>query len=136
MNASNQGFRAETDDQLEKKVGQNQLQHFTGADQRCQGVELPKGVMLRYNMAESMYFYLETLVDKGRIQTSVFASDSPYDKKKSFIGEVGTPMFDDNADAVHLQKVEKAVRDWITFVSAAAVNDSQTFSSFSMNKPQ
>jgi hypothetical protein len=128
-----ESFKAETDDQLVSKIGNNQLQHFTGADRRCQGVELPQGVMLRYNAAESMFFFLETTVDKGKIKTNVYASDSPYDKKKSFIGEVNTAMFEEDADMVHLTKVEKSVRDWVQFVSVSTDED-QPFSSFSMDK--
>ena len=133
MSDFNNNFNKETDDQLANKVGHNQLQHFTEKDTRCQGVELPQGVMLRYNTANSMYFFLETSVDKGKIKTNVYASDTPYDKKKSFIGDVTTPMFEDNADAVHLEKVEKAVRDWISFVTVDTDSDNP-FSSFSMGK--
>jgi hypothetical protein len=125
-------FPKETDDQLITKQAQTQLQHFTGADRRCQGVELPQGVMLRYNAAESMFFFLETQVEKGKIKTNVYASDSPYDKKKSFIGDVTTAMFEEDADVLHLQKVEKAVRDWVQFVSPSS--EDQPFSSFSMDK--
>ncbi len=126
-------FNAETDDQLVSKMSNNQLAHFTGADRRCKGVEMPQGVMLRYNAAESMFFFLETTVIQGKIRTNVYASDSPYDKKKSFIGEVNTAMFEEDADMVHLQKVEKSVRDWVQFVSVATDED-QPFSSFSMDK--
>ena len=93
-----------------------QAAHFQSADPRCRSLELPEGVLLRYTVARSLYFYLRSGVDDGKITTSVYASDSPYERQKALIGEVRTPMFEPHADANHLRKVEKLVRAWVNFV--------------------
>ena len=98
-------------------VGRSQLQHFTGADRRCRGLELPEGVLLRFTMSQALYFYLRTGAESGHIVTRVFASDSPYDRQKTEIGTVRTPMFEPQAEHGHIEKVECLVRDWVDFVS-------------------
>ncbi|MEK6233281.1 MAG: hypothetical protein N2C14_01065, partial [Planctomycetales bacterium] len=73
-NRQERQFLAEVEDDEEtaSKVSENQLANFTEDNDKCAGVQLPKGVMLRYNLAESLYFYLETNVDGGRLKTVVF----------------------------------------------------------------
>lgn len=114
------------------QANQNQLTHFT--ERKCQGVELPEGVLLRYTQGDNpMYFFLRTSCIGGKIITNIFASDNPYEKEKSAIGELKTAMFEEDADVLHLEKVEKAVRDWIVFVSPSGDSD-EPFASFSMDK--
>ena len=98
------------------EVNRNQLEHFTQNDARCRGVQLPEGVMLRYTLSHSLYFYLRTLIKEGMITTRVFASDTPYDRQKSGIGEVITPMFEPNADETHLKKLDQMLQSWVDFV--------------------
>jgi hypothetical protein len=93
-----------------------QVTHFQNADPRCRSLELPEGVLLRYTQARALYFYLRSGVEDGKIATSVYASDSPYERQKALIGDVRTPMFEPHADASHLRKVEKLVRAWVDFV--------------------
>lgn len=119
------------DEEQASAANHNQLAHFT--ERKCQGVELPEGVLLRYNQGnEPMYFFLRTTVIQGKICTSIYASDNPYEKEKSAIGELKTAMFEEDADVLHLEKVEKAVRDWIMFVSPSEDN-AEPFASFSMD---
>ena len=99
------------EDKVVNKVTTDQLQHFANGQSGVHGIELPKGVMLRYNLASALYFFLETGVNDGDIRTCVFASDSPYDKvNRVLVSEVRTPMFQDNANETHSTKVEDAVR--------------------------
>jgi hypothetical protein len=93
-----------------------QLQHFRDADPRCRALQLPEGIMLRYTLSEALYFYLRTGTRDGKIVTRVFASNSPYDRTKTGIGEVSTPMFDAHADFQHFKKLEGLLRAWIDFV--------------------
>lgn len=113
-------------------VARTQIQQFTTDDRRCKAVELPKGVMLRYNLAESLYFFLETNVEHGAILTTVNASNSPYEKmNRVLVSEVSTPMFEPNANETHLKRVEQAVRDWVDFVSEdLPMNEEKQFTSF------
>jgi hypothetical protein len=46
----------------------------------------------------------------------VFASDSPYDRQKTGIGSVVSPMFEPDADYNHLMRLERLIRDWVEFV--------------------
>ena len=123
------------EDKVVNKVTTDQLQHFANGQSGVHGIELPKGVMLRYNLASALYFFLETGVNDGDIRTCVFASDSPYDKvNRVLVSEVRTPMFQDNANETHSTKVEDAVHDWVRFVSEdIEVDESQPFTSFQMD---
>jgi len=93
-----------------------QVQHFRNANPNCRALELPEGIMLRYTLAEALYFYLRTTVKDGKIVTRVFASDSPYDRLKTGIGEVLTPMFEIGADMNHFKKLEELLHAWVNFV--------------------
>jgi hypothetical protein len=104
------------DDQVLVEVNRYQLEHFTGGDPRCRGLELPEGLMLRYALSRSLYFYLRTAVKEGKVTTRIFASDTPYERQKSPVGEVSTPMFEPRADATHLDKVERLLYAWVDFV--------------------
>jgi hypothetical protein len=104
------------DDRVLIEVTKHQLEHFTQSDPRCRGMQLPEGLLLRYTLSRALYFYLRTGVRDGKICTRIFASDSPYDRQKSFIGELLTPMFELRADHTHLRKVEKLLYDWVDFV--------------------
>jgi hypothetical protein len=104
------------DEKIVVDITRTQLQRLTDADPRCRGLELPEGLMLHYALAHSLYFYLRTAVKDGMITTRVYASDSPYDRQKSHVGEVKTPMFTPQADAVHLDKVQQLLYAWVDFV--------------------
>jgi len=103
-------------DRLVVEAVRNQLQHFSKADPPCRSFELPEGVLLRCNLARSLYFFLKTLVLDGKIFTRVFATDNPYERQKACIGELATPMFEIQADRVHLEKLEHRLRAWVDFV--------------------
>lgn len=111
----------------------SQVQHFRDADPRCRAMQLPEGVLLRYTLSQSLYFYLRSGVNDGHITTRVFASDSPYDRKKADIGEVRTPMFAPQADETHLHKLEQLLRSWIDFVKDAQ-DVEQDFRSFELGE--
>ncbi len=117
------------EDRVVVRINRTQLQHFIDADPRCRGLELPEGLMLRYTLTHSLYFYLRTGTNDGNITTRVYASDSPYDRQKSNIGEVKTPMFESWADAHHLNKVERLLYAWVDFVKdeADAAEDFRSF---------
>jgi hypothetical protein len=93
-----------------------QLEHFRRSDPPCRGVQLPDGILLRHTLSRSLYFYLRTKVEDGKINTCVYASDSPYDRQKTTIGEVSTSIFIEGADDLQLEKLEKLLRDWVYFV--------------------
>ena len=94
-----------------------QLELLRRADPRCRVLELPEGVLLRYALAQSLYFYLRSRVEDGKLTTRVWASDSPYDRQKAHVGDVLTPMFSEQADANQLRKVLALLRDWVRFVA-------------------
>src|SRR5262245_48768021 len=102
--------------EIVRDATRQQLEHFRGADPRCRVMQLPEGILLRYTLSEALYFYLRTAAADGKIITRVFASDSPYDPKKSGIGEVATPMFEPHAEVTHLRKLEGLLRGWVNFV--------------------
>jgi hypothetical protein len=115
---------------------QTQLRYFQQADPRCRGLQLPEGILLRYTLAQALYFYLRTGVAEGKIRTRVYASDSPYDRMNSDIGEVATPMFESHADAKHLRKLERLLREWVEFVKDEPDLD-EPFTSFPIDdQPQ
>ena len=107
----------------------SQVQHFRAADPRCRALQLPEGIMLRYTMAEALYFYLRTGARDGKIVTRVFASNSPYDRLKTGIGEVATPMFEPHAEYNHFKSLEKLLRSWIDFIREDPGNE-ECFRSF------
>src|SRR5687767_5424493 len=113
---SQDDFSPTSEDRVVVEVNRHQIQHFTEADARCRALELPEGIMLRYNLTESLFFYLKTGVQNGAIITRAFASDTPYERQKTPIGEVRTPMFEAGADRVHLEKVEQLLYSWVEFV--------------------
>src|SRR5437660_6887142 len=94
-----------------------QLEQLRQADPRCRVMEMPDGVLLRYTLAQSLYFYLRSRVEDGKLTTRVWASDSPYDRQKAHVGDVLTPMFSEQADANQLRKVLALLRDWVRFVA-------------------
>jgi hypothetical protein len=104
------------DEQIIVEVIGSQLQHFQKINPPCRGLELPDGVLLRHTQSRSLFFYLRTTVDNGKIKTQIFASDSPYDRQKAGIGSVVTPMFEAQADYQHLAKLERLIREWVDFV--------------------
>jgi hypothetical protein len=104
------------EENLVTEFTQSQLQHFREADPRCRALQLPEGIMLRYTLSEALYFYLRSGVRDGKIVTRVFASDSPYDRLKTGIGQVLTPMFEAGADLNHFHKLERLLHAWVDFV--------------------
>ena len=118
-------------DPILNQIHHNHIQRLTESDSRCRALQLPEGIMLRYNLTESLFFYLRTAVREGKIMTRIFASDSPYDPQRTAIGEVSTPMFETQADDVHLEKVKGMLYAWVDFVSQAP-ESGEDFQSFSM----
>jgi hypothetical protein len=110
-----------------------QLQHFRNSDPPCLGLQLPDGILLRHTRSRSLYFYLRTRIDDGKIKTQVYASDSPYERQRASLGEVSTPMFDGEADANHLEKLEGLLRDWVDFVREQPMTI-QEFQGFDLNQ--
>ena len=105
------------DDQVVVEVISHQLEHFRNLEPPCRGMELPDGIILRHTLSRSLYFYLRTRVEDGKIKTQVFASDSPYDRQKTSIGSVITAMFEHRSDHEHLEKLEVLIRRWVEFVT-------------------
>jgi hypothetical protein len=120
------------DDQVVIEVISHQLEHFRHIEPPCRGMELPDGVILRHALSRSLYFYLKTRVEDGKIKTQVFASDSPYDRQKASIGSVITPMFEHSSDQAHLEKLETLIRQWVEFVQDQP-DLGQDFHSFRVN---
>ena len=118
---------------LALQTTRSQLQHFPAADPRCRALQLPEGVLLRYTLAQALYFYLRTGVAEGKLRTRVYASDSPYDRTKTDIGEVTTPMFEPQADPAHLGKLERLLRGWVEFVRDGPDPDAP-FTSFAVHE--
>jgi hypothetical protein len=114
---------------LSEHVHRTQLEHFSESDPRCRVLQLPDGVLLRYTLSQALYFYLRTTIRDGKIFTRVYSSDSPYDRQKAAIGDVATPMFEAQADYVHLKKIEKLLRGWVEFVgeSGDSLNEFMSF---------
>ena len=129
MNSVGGNGSASSDDRIVVEVINNQLQHFRNIEPPCRGMELPDGVLLRHTRSRSLYFYLKTVVEDGKIKTQIHASDSPYDRQKARIGSVMTPMFEPRADVIHMQKLEQLIRNWVEFVEEQpdSVQDFQTF---------
>ena len=114
------------------EVISTQLQHFTSTDPPRRGVQLPDGILLRHSPSASLFFYLRTRVEDGKIRSRVFASDSPYDRQKAEIGAVDTSMFDPGADQVHLEKLEALLQSWVDFVGKD-IDGGRDFQSFVVN---
>jgi hypothetical protein len=112
---------------------QTQLRYFQAANPGCRALQLPEGILLRYTLAQALYFYLRTGVAEGKIRTRVYASDSPYDRVKTDIGEVTTPMFERHADEQHLGKLKQLLSSWVAFVKDEPDLD-QPFTSFPMHQ--
>lgn len=106
----------DTNDDRVVEVTRHQLQHFTRSDPPCHAMQLPDGVLLRHTRSSSLYFYLRTAITDGKLLTRIFASDSPYDRERAEIGMIRTPMFETDADRVHLGKIEETLRTWVGFV--------------------
>jgi hypothetical protein len=115
------------------EVNRTQLQHFKESDPRCRALQLPEGIMLRYNLSQSLFFYLRTGVADGKITTRVFATDSPYEWQKTSIGEVSTPIFEPRADLNHLEKVQRLLHTWVDFINATPESD-HDFKSFALKE--
>ena len=113
-----------------------QLRHFKNTVPPCRGMQLPDGVLLRHTQSQSLYFYLKTKVEDGKIATLIYASDSPYDRQKTNIGEVHTPMFDPEADAIHLRGLEGRIRQWVDFVAGEPSTDHEFQSFVLRDRPQ
>ena len=111
-----------------------QLEQLRQADPRCRVMEMPDGVLLRYTLAQSLYFYLRSRVEDGKLNTRVWASDSPYDRQKAHVGDVATPMFKPEAEANHMRRVLGLLRDWVRFVADEAQQDSE-FVAFHLHTP-
>ncbi|HEX5270330.1 MAG TPA: hypothetical protein VFW33_07585 [Gemmataceae bacterium] len=126
MDSSDQYFG---NDSRAYEITRNHLVHFTTSDARCRGVELPEGLLLRYTLTKALYFYLRTGIRDGKIFTRVYASDSPYDRQKSPIGDVSTPIFEPRADMAHLVKVQKLLHAWVEFVKESP-DDEVAFQNF------
>ena len=125
----------ELEAEVVERTAQTHLRRFQEADASCRGLQLPDGLLLRFNLADALFFYLRSGVADGKIFTRVFASDSPYDREKSFIGQVSTPMFEEMADSRHFQEVEKLVREWVEFVTTAP-DPARPFTTFAMGTRQ
>jgi hypothetical protein len=110
----------------------HQLQHFRNIDPPCRGMELPDGILLRHTRSRSLYFYLRTRVEEGKIQTQVYASDSPYERQKASIGSVITAMFEHRSDHAHVEKLEVLIRRWAEFIQED-VDPERDFESFQVN---
>lgn len=112
-----------SDDTILLEVNQSQLNYFTKADDKCRGLQLPEGILLRYNLAKSLYFYLRTSVEDGQVVTRVYSSDTPFEYRKCVIGEVATPLFDRaghqfdlEVDRKQVDKLRNLLTTWVTFV--------------------
>src|SRR5262249_23027981 len=90
------------DSEAAREAARTQFEHFRAVAPRCRVMQLPEGLLLRYTPVQALYFYLRTGASDGRIVTMIYASDSPYDPRKTTIGEARTPMFEDEADFKHL----------------------------------
>ena len=130
-----QGEVPEVDAGVVGRLASAQLEHFTGCDPRCRGMQLPEGILLRYTLSQSLYFYLRTTVKDGNIVTRLFASDSPYDWQKTCIGEVRTPMFEPHAESRHLTRVQHQLASWVDFVRDDR-EPGESFRAFTADGPQ
>jgi hypothetical protein len=121
------------DEHLVVDFTRSQLRHFREDYPQCRALQLPEGIMLRYTLAQSLYFYLRTGIKDGAITTRVFASDSPYDPHKAGIGEVATPIFEPQADFQHFEKLKRLLHAWVEFVDHNP-DQQQSFKSFNVSE--
>jgi hypothetical protein len=128
----NDNGKSGQNDEIVAEVIHTQLEYFGKINPPCRGLELPDGVLLRHTQSQSLYFYLRTLVDNGKIKTLVFATDSPYDRQKANIGSVVTPMFEPGCEVNHLGKLEVLIRGWVDFVIVQPDQEND-FSSFKLD---
>jgi hypothetical protein len=128
----NENAKNSPNDELVAEVINTQLEHFRKISPPCRGMELPDGVLLRHTQSQSLYFYLRSYVDNGKLKTVVYATDSPYDRQKANIGTVITPMFEAGCDAKHLEKLEQLIREWVEFV-VVQPDQERDFSSFKID---
>ena len=129
MNPTSENGMDSADKTIVVEVINHQLEHFRHIDPPCRGMELPDGVLLRHTRSRSLYFYLKTGIEDGKIKTQIYASDSPYDRQKAGIGTVTTAMFEAQSDRVHLGRLERLIREWVEFVDDEpdSGRDFQTF---------
>jgi hypothetical protein len=125
----NQNTGKPEDRDITVEVIHTQLEHFRNANPPCRGLQLPDGLLLRHTISRALYFYLRTKVEDGKITTSIYASDSPYERQKANIGEVSTSMFVERADDIQFEKLEKLLREWVDFVQDEPGTD-QEFQGF------
>lgn len=101
-------------------LAQYQLQHFTSIEPKCKGVELAEGILLRYRSEKPLFFFLRSFVEGEEIVTRIFSSDSAFDKEKTFVRELRTTNRERCADVVHLEQIERTLRDFVIFVADLA----------------
>jgi hypothetical protein len=128
----NENGKPSKEERIVTEVVHTQLEHFKKIKPPCRGLELPDGVLLRHTQSQSLYFYLRTCIDNGKIKTLVYATDSPYDRQKANIGCVFTPMFEDGCDFRHLENLERLIRQWVDFVDAQP-DQEHDFNSFRLD---
>jgi hypothetical protein len=121
-----------SDEELVVDVIGHQLEHFRHAETPCRGMELPDGIILRHTLSESLFFYVRTRVEDGKIKTQVFASDSPYDRQKASIASIITPMFEPRSELTHVEELETLVRNWVEFVHGE-LDSGREFQLFEVN---
>jgi hypothetical protein len=120
------------EDKLITRVNHTQAEHFTQPDSNCRVVRMPDGIMLRYTLHPSLFFFLGSENLDGFVITRIFASDTAYERQKIKLGEVSTPMFDQSeSDPNHLQQVESLLRSWIEFIAQDPSPD-QDFTHFGL----
>jgi hypothetical protein len=118
----------DAEQRLSDEINRAHLRELEHCDRRCRAMPMPDGVMLRYTLSGSLYFYLATKVVEGSIATRVFASDTPYHRDKTVIGQARTPMFDPDADRKHLEKIRRMLHSWVDFVRGDVETDRDFFS--------
>ena len=64
--------KVRNEDRIVVEVISNQLEHFQKINPPCRGLELPDGILLRHTQSASLYFYLRTGVDNGKIKATWF----------------------------------------------------------------
>ena len=122
------------EDRVITQVNHTQMEHFARNDSNCRVLRMPDGVLLRYTMHPSLYFFLTSENADGNVVTRIFASDSPYERQKIKIGDVKTPMFDHSlSDPDHLKLVESMLRGWVDFIVIDESIPTQDFKVFEMN---
>jgi hypothetical protein len=124
----------EEEPNIAEEFQHRQLEQLRQADPRCRVLEMPDGVLLRYTLAQSLFFYLRSRVEDGKLNTRVWASDSPYDRQKAHVGDVISPLFKQESEANHMRRVLAMLRDWVRFVADDAEQGSE-FVAFQVGNP-